>query len=76
MNRFIFPLIFLYFFFQGEHAVAQCPDNVIPVPSEIVLRDGTYVFEKTPEIEFVRDKKISPEGYVMKITRKGIQVKA
>lgn len=76
MNRFIFPLIFLYFFFQGEHAVAQGPDNVIPVPSEIVLRDWTYVFEKTPEIEFVRDKKISPEGYVMKITRKGIHVKA
>lgn len=67
----------IIFFFLGFTSLwAQSLDNVIPVPSEIVLQDGTYKFEEIPEIEVVRDKKIAPEGYVMKISRKGIQIKA
>lgn len=57
---------------------AQSPDNVIPAPSEVVMSSGTYRFEGEPSVKTVLVKKgfDSPEAYSMKITPKGITVKA
>ena len=57
---------------------AQSPDVVIPVPSEVVLSKGTYKFEELPKIKVVYSAKgfENHEAYSMKITPKGITIRA
>lgn len=59
-------------------AVAQGPEVVIPVPSDILLTKGTYKFTDQPEVKVVRVTKgmNNPEAYYMKITPKGVTIKA
>ena len=51
---------------------------VIPVPAEIELAEGKYVFSGEPKVRnvLVKDIPEGPEAYVIKITPKGITVKA
>ena len=68
----------VFIFLCSTGLSAQGPDNVIPVPSEVVMSSGTYRFEGEPSVKTVLVKKgfDSPEAYSMKITPKGITVKA
>ena len=58
-------------------ALAQGPENVIPVPSEIIITEGTYVFEDEPKVSVTFVKKgIAFEGYELTVTPKGVKIKA
>ena len=58
-------------------AFAQGPENVIPVPSDIVLTEGTYSYEGDPhvKISYVADG-IAQEGYELEVTPDGVLIKA
>ncbi len=55
---------------------AQTPESVIPLPCEFVMNDGVYAFDYEPEVKIKRVKNLPPEGYVMKVTEKGVLIKA
>ena len=56
---------------------AQGPENVIPVPSDIIITEGTYSFETEPKVSVTFVKKgIAPEGYELTVTPKGVKIKA
>lgn len=55
---------------------AQSPENVIPRPSHVCMEEGTYTYSDVPEIKIRRVKGFAPEAYFMKITPKGITIKA
>lgn len=57
---------------------AQGPGNVIPRPAEYVLTSGTYGYTDEPDVKVSIVKKgfSSPEAYSMKITKKGVSIKA
>jgi len=73
-RSFLIALFLLVFHCFGGSA--QGPDVVIPVPTEYSVTEGTYVFEDEPEVRIVRVKGMEPEGYCMKVTRKGILIKS
>ena len=62
--------------FLALPCAAQSPEVVIPVPSEYVINDGVYVFADEPEVKVSRVKGMHPEGYGIKVTKKGITVRA
>ena len=56
---------------------AQGPENVIPVPSDIIITEGTYSFETEPKVSVAPVKNgIAPEGYELTVTPKGVKIKA
>ena len=57
---------------------AQGPEAVIPVPAEIILKEGTYSYTETPEVKVVRIKRTDAgaEAYVLQVGPKGITVRA
>ena len=56
---------------------AQGPENVIPVPSDIIITEGTYSFDADPKVSVTFVKKgIAPEGYELTVTPKGVKIKA
>lgn len=59
-------------------AAAQGPEVVIPVPSDVVMTKGTYRFDDQPEVKVIRIAKgmDNPESYYMKVTAKGVTIKA
>ena len=56
---------------------AQGPENVIPVPSDIVMAEGTYSYEGEPQviISYVIDG-VAPEGYELIVTPSGVEIKS
>lgn len=69
-------LIFLFLIICAT-AFAQGPQNVIPVPSDVIITDGTYSFESEPKVSVTFVKKgIAPEGYELTVTTKGVKIKA
>lgn len=58
----------------SERPVSRGPFDVIPVPSEIVMKRGVYSFEGTPDVKVKYVNDLAGEAYRMKITRKGIFV--
>ena len=56
-------------------SLAQGPENVIPVPSEVRLGKGTYVYQDAPDIRIKRVKGMVPESYEIKVTDKGVTIK-
>ena len=56
---------------------AQGPENVIPVPSDVVMTEGTYSYEDEPKVSVTFVKKgVAPEGYELTVTPKGVKIKA
>ena len=56
---------------------AQRPENVIPVPAEVIITEGTYSFDDEPKVSVTYVKKgIAPEGYQLIVTPKGVKIKA
>ena len=72
--RFIISILFSL---VSLAAFAQGPENVIPVPSDITITEGTYSFESEPKVtETMVKKGIAPEGYELTVTPKGVKIKA
>lgn len=57
---------------------AQSPENLIPVPDEVIMKKGTYTFETEPSVRTkIESRKFeSPEGYVLEVTPKGVTIRA
>ena len=57
---------------------AQGPEVVTPVPADILLTKGTYRFADQPQVKVVRVSKgmDNPEAYFLKVTPKGVTIKA
>ena len=73
----LFHSLFWFLFLQSV-IFAQGPELVIPAPSDVLLEEGTYVFDDQPEVKvkLVRDKNMNSEAYVLEVTPKGVTVKA
>ena len=56
---------------------AQGPEMVIPVPSQIELREGVYSFEDQPSVKVSYKAKglTSPEAYILDVTPKGVTIR-
>ena len=69
---------FVSFILINSLLFAQGPDLVIPVPSDIILGEGTYTFDDEPDVKvrYVKDKTMSAESYILEIKQKGVTVKA
>ena len=50
--------------------------SIIPAPAHLEPRNGNYSFKGEPEIKYIEDSSVAPEGYVLDITTKGITVTA
>lgn len=50
--------------------------SIIPAPVLLEPRDGEVSFKGDPKIKYVEDATIAPEGYILDISKKGIQVTA
>ena len=76
MRRFLFTALFSALLVLP--CVAQGPQVVIPVPAEVKINEGTYKITGKPEIKTVKVKNLEEgnEGYQMKVTPKGITIKA
>ena len=68
---FICPLLAVASFAQG-------PQVVIPVPSDVKIADGKYVYTTEPAVKssIVKGIEGGPEAYVLKVTPKGVTIKA
>ena len=68
---FICPLLAVASFAQG-------PQVVIPVPSDVKIADGKYVYTTEPAVKssIVKSIEGGPEAYVLKVTPKGVTIKA
>ena len=57
---------------------AQGPHVVIPVPAEIAIANSMYKYTDTPQVKVVMQKNLEggPEAYIMKVTHKGVTIKA
>lgn len=71
-------ILSLIILFPSGHALAQGPDMVIPVPSEVIPGKGEYVFEDSPEVRYRRVKpgEMAPESYRLEVNENGIRVTA
>lgn len=71
-------ILSLIILFPSGHALAQGPDMVIPVPSEVIPGKGEYVFEDSPEVRYRRVKpgEMTPESYRLEVNENGIRVTA
>ena len=58
--------------------IAQGPHVVIPVPSEVQLNEGTYIYDSEPvvKVAMVKNMENGPEAYILKVTPKGVTIKA
>ena len=58
-------------------AYAQGPDNIIPVPTNVIVSGESYTFNTEPKVDITYVKKgIAPEGYELSVTPKGVKIKA
>ena len=57
---------------------AQGPHVVIPVPAEIAIANSMYKYTDAPQVKVVMQKNLEggPEAYIMKVTHKGVTIKA
>lgn len=57
-------------------SLAQGPEVIIPVPSEVICRERTYEFAEVPNVRTRRVRGIAPESYEMKVSERGVTIKA
>ena len=69
-------LVFSAFILPSFVALAQGPEVIIPVPSEVIYREGTYEFAEVPNVSTRRVRGIAPESYEMKVSERGVTIKA
>lgn len=76
MRKTVHLIILLASAFMTIPSFAQGPEVVIPVPSEYIINDGLYVYADDPVVKVIRVKGMAPEAYSMKVTGRGVTVKA
>lgn len=59
---------------MSADALAQGIDKVIPVPENVIVRNGVYRFAEDPEITFRRSKKMAPESYRLEVLGNGVRI--
>ena len=63
--------------FQTIAAVADADRySIIPAPAKLEPRHGEFSFKGEPKVKYIDDATIAPEGYILDITPKGIEVTA
>ena len=74
-SRIIISLALFLLYIPGMNA--QGPEMVIPVPSQVELREGFYSFENRPSVKVSYKAKglTTPEAYILDITPKGVTIK-
>ena len=50
--------------------------SVIPAPAVLEPKSGNYSFKGEPKVRYINNSSVAPEGYVLNITPKGIEVTA
>ena len=50
--------------------------SIIPAPSKLEPRHGEFSFKGEPKVKYIDDATVAPEGYILDITPKGIEVTA
>ena len=75
-SRIIISLALFLSYILGMNA--QGPEMVIPVPSQVELREGFYSFEDQPSVKVSYKAKglTSSEAYILDVTPKGVTIKA
>ena len=76
MRRILLSLFCLAIY--SLQSLAQGPHVVIPAPADVHIADGKYVYTDKPEVRIVtvRNIECGPEAYFMKVTPKGVIIKA
>ena len=76
MRRILFSVFICPLF--AVASFAQGPQVVIPVPSDVKIADGKYVYTTEPAVKssIVKGIEGGPEAYVLKVTPKGVTIKA
>ena len=76
MRRILFTV--LYSVLLSVPCFSQGPQVVIPVPAEVQMMEGTYSYASEPDVKISMVKKIEggPESYILKVTPKGVVIKA
>lgn len=76
MRRLLFSV--LYSALLTLPCFAQGPHVVIPVPSEVQINEGTYSYVAEPEVKvsMIKSMEGGPEAYTLKVTPKGVVIKA
>ena len=54
---------------------AQGLECLIPVPTDILLSDGTYTYDQEPQVIVKFQEEFAPEAYELHITPEGIHIK-
>ena len=59
-------------------SIAQGPQAVIPVPADYTISDATYKYTDSPKVKITMLKAMEdgPEAYILKVTPKGVSIKA
>ena len=50
--------------------------SIIPAPSKLEPRHGEFSFKGEPKVKYIDDATVAPEGYILDITPKGVEVTA
>lgn len=76
MRRILFSVFICHLL--AVSSFAQGPDVVIPVPAHIEINPGTYIYDSEPAVRIIMLKSVEggDEAYNMKVSRKGIVIKA
>ena len=76
MRRILFSVFICPLF--AVASFAQGPQVVIPVPSDVKIADGKYVYTTEPAVKssIVKGIEGGREAYVLKVTPKGVTIKA
>lgn len=71
-------LIFIFLLIFTPALRAQGPEVLVPIPENITLTKGTYIYQGQPAVKTKISQKDfdNQEAYVLEITPKGISVKA
>ena len=73
----LFALAFgVLFYCVGFNTYAQSLNHLIPVPYEVIQKDGEYRFDGEPKVKFVTvaEGSMPAESYRLKVARKGVTI--
>ena len=54
--------------------LAQGLDDLIPIPTDVAVTEGTYVFGDAPKISFSRKRNMPPESYELVVHKDGVRI--
>lgn len=71
-------ILLLLSFLPAFSATVRSPLDVIPVPAEIIEKDGIYSFDDSPAVTFIRmgSDDMRPESYCLEVREDGVRITA